>query len=408
MQAGRQQFGAQGREGQPARAQCGAKPQTPVRSRPPAAAGRRTRSARPPRLARAALRTAAPAARRPRARRRRRRSRLASCSCGRTSSEGSAAHVGGSGQPGAALRQRRRREGSGPCRCADARPGEGRRPAGSSSAGRARGAGGSGAPSAWPVEGSRCAVSRAAANTAMSARASTRPAASSACHRPSCRSTRSTRALPCHSIPGSASHDSTRAAGRTHAAAACQTQAASASTGSCQSCWPGPSSGKPRRSKRCSSTPVRCQSRPACSRMQACCRAMRTPARDSRDSRLSSGEVWGASMPAGRPDEPAAGVAAASSTCTRQPRRARPAATPAPARPLPTTNAVPAGARRFGWRAPQGPVRIEVALQAFALGRQPGVPSPPRSRTAAGPGAPGRPPSRSPGGCRAGSSAPRP
>ena len=57
----------------------------------------------------------------------------------------------------------------------------------------------------------------------------------------------------------------------------------------------------------------------------------RTPLRDSRDSTPSSGEVCGASRPAGRPEAPLAGPGAESSTSTIQPRRAKLAATAAPA-----------------------------------------------------------------------------
>jgi hypothetical protein len=64
---------------------------------------------------------------------------------------------------------------------------------------------------------------------------------------------------------------------------------------------------------------------------------MRTPARDKRDSGLSSGEVCGTNRPAGRLEAPLAGLLAASNTVTVQPRRARLLATAAPAKPAPTT-----------------------------------------------------------------------
>ena len=90
-------------------------------------------------------------------------------------------------------------------------------------------------------------------------------------------------------------------------------------------------------SMQCSSTPVGHQSVPVCSRESACCSITRIPLRDRRDSTLSSGETWAANTPAGNPDAPAAGALAASSTVTSQPRRARLAATAAPARPAPIT-----------------------------------------------------------------------
>ncbi len=98
------------------------------------------------------------------------------------------------------------------------------------------------------------------------------------------------------------------------------------------------SAGKPGvPSVRCSSTPVGPQSCPACRRWLACCKVVRTPLRDRRESTASSGDTWGANTPAGRPDAPAAGSAAWSSTCTCQPRRARLAAAAAPASPPPIT-----------------------------------------------------------------------
>ena len=63
----------------------------------------------------------------------------------------------------------------------------------------------------------------------------------------------------------------------------------------------------------------------------------RTPLRDSFDSRLSSGDTCGTKRPAGKLDAPLAGASAASSTVTRQPRRAKLAATALPARPAPMT-----------------------------------------------------------------------
>ena len=87
----------------------------------------------------------------------------------------------------------------------------------------------------------------------------------------------------------------------------------------------------------CSSTPVAHQSAPVCSRESACSSITRIPLRDRRDSTLSSGETCAANTPAGNPDAPVAGALAASSTVTCQLRRARLAATAAPAKPAPIT-----------------------------------------------------------------------
>ena len=107
---------------------------------------------------------------------------------------------------------------------------------------------------------------------------------------------------------------------------------------------------------RTSRTPVARHSSPSGSSARACCSVARTPARDRRDSRLSSGEKCGASMPTGSPDAPAAGRSAASSTVTAQPRRDRLAAAAAPASPAPITTQRPArtsttGCRRRGSHA---------------------------------------------------------
>ncbi|MPN41599.1 hypothetical protein SDC9_189153 [bioreactor metagenome] len=73
------------------------------------------------------------------------------------------------------------------------------------------------------------------------------------------------------------------------------------------------------------------------------CSVVRTPARDRRESTLSSGETCGANTPAGSPDAPAAGPCA-SSTVTCQPRRAMLAAQALPARPAPMIRQLPGAA----------------------------------------------------------------
>ena len=93
----------------------------------------------------------------------------------------------------------------------------------------------------------------------------------------------------------------------------------------------------------------------------------RTPLRETREKRLSSGERCGANTPAGRPEAPLAGASAASSTRTLQPRRARLAALAAPARPAPITmqragfGGAAAGSARWQQRA--------TALRVWALQR---------------------------------------
>ena len=163
-------------------------------------------------------------------------------------------------------------------------------------------------------------------------------------------------------MPGAASHAPTSAAGLTQPACACHnarsplgTPAAAktffdagqhqllAASNCMHAQADGSLSALPSR-PRCN-TPVWAQSMPCLNRALACCNVMRTPARDRRDSRLSSGDVCGTSSPAGRLDAPLAGALAVSTTVTAQPRRARLLATAAPARPAPMTTQLP------GWVA---------------------------------------------------------
>ena len=84
---------------------------------------------------------------------------------------------------------------------------------------------------------------------------------------------------------------------------------------------------------------------------------MRTPLRDRRESTLSSGETCGQNSPAGRPEAPSAGSCPWPSTVTCHPRSARLWATAEPARPAPTTKAVPGwvtvGGLELRWRGSQ-------------------------------------------------------
>ena len=121
----------------------------------------------------------------------------------------------------------------------------------------------------------------AAATTTSCARATSRP-----CRVPapaslrSCRSRRATRVLPRHSMPGCASQARTSAAGLIHAAWSCQSRRRVAPF------------------HRPAELPVAFAQQVA----RACCSVRRTPQRESRDSWLSSGEWCGASSPAGRPE----------------------------------------------------------------------------------------------------------
>jgi hypothetical protein len=65
------------------------------------------------------------------------------------------------------------------------------------------------------------------------------------------------------------------------------------------------------------------------------CSMSRKPARERRETPLSSCEVCGATTPTGKPDAPEAGSLPASSTVTCQPRSAKARAVPAPAMPDP-------------------------------------------------------------------------
>ena len=206
-----------------------------------------------------------------------------------------------------------------------------------------------------PADSASAALPWPAASTTSSACASSWPAASSTCHWSACRSNRHASDWPRHVTPGVASHACTRFAGLIQPARTCHkagvlggrpqclscsavasvVQSCAASASACPACHAA--GGLRACSMQCSSTPVAHQSMPVCSRESACCSITRIPLRDRRDSTLSSGETCAANTPAGNPDAPAAGVLAASITVTCQPRRAKLAATAAPARPAPTT-----------------------------------------------------------------------
>lgn len=159
-----------------------------------------------------------------------------------------------------------------------------------------------------------------------------------------------TAALPRQWMAGSFSRWAMSWGGRTQPACSCQQATVSADKPLACSCAgvagrlqsrPGPSlqANPVVPSTRCSSVPHALQSVPRVS-AGSCASVfsvVRTPARDRREIRLSSCETLGANTPAGRPDAPAAGRSARSSTWTCQPRCARLAATAAPASPAPTT-----------------------------------------------------------------------
>ena len=86
------------------------------------------------------------------------------------------------------------------------------------------------------------------------------------------------------------------------------------------------------------------------------CSIKRRPARDRRDTPLSSCEVCGATTPTGKPEAPAAGSAPASSTVTCQPRSAKARAVPAPAMPAPMMVTLRSGKVGKLAGAGQGPV----------------------------------------------------
>ena len=179
-----------------------------------------------------------------------------------------------------------------------------------------------------------------------------------------------TAQCPCQVIPGCANSAATHRAGRIQPPLACQTAVSSAVNSAASRSaalaftLQSPaafSAGCAQRpdvpSVRCSSTPQSDQSTPSRSSACACCSVVRTPLRVRRDNTLSSGDTWGAKTPAGRPDAPAAGAAAWSSTCTRQPRAARLAAVAAPAIPPPTTMQSPGTAGAVRAMAPCGLAR---------------------------------------------------
>ena len=164
---------------------------------------------------------------------------------------------------------------------------------------------------------------------------------SSACTK---RAGRNQAPLACHNALGGAGGD------------AAQVHACPASASSCdQLCGAPPLRVLPGRRRSC--TPVGAQSVPSRSRVRMACCMVRTPARDRREIRLSSGEVCGATKPTGKPEAPAAGASPASSTVTCQPRSASARAVPAPAMPEPSTVTVRSpkgGSAALGVQGPVG------------------------------------------------------
>jgi hypothetical protein len=161
-------------------------------------------------------------------------------------------------------------------------------------------------------------------------------------------------------------------------------------------------------SVQCSSTPLWPQSVPSWHRSRRRCSVWRTPLRDRRESTLSSGDTCGQNRPAGRPEAPSAGPSPATSTCTCQPRSARLWAAALPARPAPTTRAVPAWATGDGpvWARTRGSqAGLKQACRLSRLGARQ-APCALQSRIAPAGRAPRAQWSRWPVACRAGSGGP--
>jgi hypothetical protein len=84
-------------------------------------------------------------------------------------------------------------------------------------------------------------------------------------------------------------------------------------------------------------TPLGCQSRPSTSKREASRCVNCTPTAQICEVKLLSAETYGANKPTGKPEAPLAGLAAASTTVTCQPRLAKLCAAHAPAMPAPIT-----------------------------------------------------------------------
>jgi len=116
--------------------------------------------------------------------------------------------------------------------------------------------------------------------------------------------------------------------------------------------------------KRLSRTPVQPHSTPSISNLRMVCSMSRKPARERRDTPLSSCEVCGATTPTGKPDAPDAGSLPASSTVTCQPRSANARAVPAPAMPAPMMVTVRACKERASIEGMHGPVACACSTSA--------------------------------------------
>ncbi len=190
----------------------------------------------------------------------------------------------------------------------------------------------------------------------------------------------STFALPCQRMFGWLSKARTNCAGRSQAPRGCQYASSGAGGGAlcvqslavwaCS--WSQLSGTPPRRvlpGRRRSRTPVQPQSTPSVSNLRMVCSMSRKPARERRDTPLSSCEVCGATTPTGKPDAPAAGASPASSTVTCQPRSANARAVPAPAMPEPmmvTVRSFRAGASTGGTHGPVACARSTSANSGHA------------------------------------------